>query len=120
MLETNGIKRIEIAHLDRVTEMNTHRKTAIIVGVLFITATVTSSLYYVFAAPLLGAPDYLAAVDESGKVSSCCVWPVTLGDLNKESFHDIWNGSRFENLRAVVNTPQAPERCRKCIMANRL
>ena len=42
--------------------MNSNRKTAIIVGVLFITATVVSSLYYVILDPILNAPDYLVNV----------------------------------------------------------
>ena len=45
--------------------MNTYRKTAIIVGVLFITATVVSSLYYVILDPILNAPDYLIKVSEN-------------------------------------------------------
>ncbi len=45
--------------------MNTHRKTAIIVGVLFIIGTVTSSLYYVLVTPILDAPDYLVKVSEN-------------------------------------------------------
>jgi len=45
--------------------MTSTRKTAIIVGALFITATVTSSLYYVFVAPILDAPDYLVKVSEN-------------------------------------------------------
>ena len=45
--------------------MDSHRKTAIIVGVLFITATVTSSLYYVLVTPILNAPDYLIKVSEN-------------------------------------------------------
>jgi len=45
--------------------MNTHRKTAIIVGVLFIAATVGSSLYYVISDPILNAPDYLVKVSEN-------------------------------------------------------
>ena len=42
--------------------MNTNRKTAIIVGVLFITATVASSLGIVILSPILDAPDYLISV----------------------------------------------------------
>lgn len=45
--------------------MNTNRKTAIIVGALFITATVVSSLYYVIVTPILDAPDYLIKVSEN-------------------------------------------------------
>ena len=42
--------------------MDLNRKTAIIVGVLFITATVASSLYYVILTPILNASDYLINV----------------------------------------------------------
>ena len=42
--------------------MDSNRKTAIIVWVLFITATVASSLYYVILNPILNAPDYLIKV----------------------------------------------------------
>lgn len=42
--------------------MNTHRKTAIIVGILFITATVASSLGFVILDPILNAPDILVNV----------------------------------------------------------
>ena len=42
--------------------MNTYRKTAIIVGVLFITATVTYSLGVVFIEPILSAPNFLVNV----------------------------------------------------------
>ena len=45
--------------------MKSTRKTAIIVGVLFITATVVSSLYYVIVTPILDAPDYLVKVSEN-------------------------------------------------------
>ena len=45
--------------------MDSGRKTAIIVGILFIIATATSSLYYIFVTPILDAPDYLAAVSEN-------------------------------------------------------
>lgn len=42
--------------------MNTYRNTAIIVGVLFIIATVASSLGFVILSPILDAPDYLTGV----------------------------------------------------------
>ncbi len=42
--------------------MNTSRKTAIIVGVLYIIGTVTGILSVVFTGPILNAPDYLIKV----------------------------------------------------------
>jgi len=43
-------------------KMNSYRKNAIIVGVLFITATVANILSDVFLGPILDAPDYLIKV----------------------------------------------------------
>ena len=42
--------------------MNTSRKTARIVGVLFITAMVAGGLRYLYLDPILDAPDYLISV----------------------------------------------------------
>jgi hypothetical protein len=42
--------------------MNTHRKTAIIVGVLFITATVSGTVAATISNPILDAPDYLTQI----------------------------------------------------------
>ncbi|MFX0066972.1 MAG: DUF4386 domain-containing protein [Candidatus Hermodarchaeota archaeon] len=46
--------------------MNSNRRTAIIVGVLFITATVAYSLGVIFLSPILGSPDYLTKASENG------------------------------------------------------
>ena len=48
--------------------MNSNRKTAIIVGVLFITATVAYSLGVIFLDPILGGSDYLTKVSENEKL----------------------------------------------------
>ena len=45
--------------------MNSNRKTAIIVLVLFITATVAYSIGVSFLDPILGAPDYLTKASEN-------------------------------------------------------
>jgi hypothetical protein len=42
--------------------MNTSRKTAIIVGALFIVGTVTGVLSVIFTGPILNSPDYLDKV----------------------------------------------------------
>ena len=46
--------------------MNSNRKTAIIVGVLFIIATVAYSLSVILLGPILGSPDYLTKASENG------------------------------------------------------
>ena len=46
--------------------MNTHRKTAIVVGILFIIATVTSILgYLVILEPILNVPDHLTNISKN-------------------------------------------------------
>jgi hypothetical protein len=51
----------------RWEEMDSNRKTAIIVGVLFITATVAYSLGVIFLDPILGGSDYLNKASENEK-----------------------------------------------------
>ena len=46
----------------KVKKMNSEKKSAIIVGVLFITATVAGTISGVFLLPIVEAPDYLAQV----------------------------------------------------------
>ena len=45
--------------------MDSHRKTAIIVGVLFVTATVAYSFGVIFLDPILGSSDYLTKASEN-------------------------------------------------------
>jgi hypothetical protein len=50
--------------------MYSYRKTAIVVGVLFITATVTAILTLVLLGSILDAPDYLTKVADSCRFGS--------------------------------------------------
>ena len=52
-------------HIEKGENMNSNRKTAIIVGVLFITATVAYSLGVIFLDPILGGSDYLTKASEN-------------------------------------------------------
>jgi len=40
----------------------------------------------------------------NGLVSSCCYWPLILGNINEESFYDIWNGEKANELREAVSS----------------
>ena len=56
--------------------MNTYRKTAIIVGVLYIIGTVAGVLSLVTAGPILSTPDYLAEISAHGTplvVGALCI-----------------------------------------------
>jgi len=57
-----------------------------------------------------------------GLVPICCVdytRRVVLGDVNKESIHQIWNGGRFSEVRKKLTEGRAKEipACRDCRMA---
>jgi len=58
-----GIEMIN--RIENGENMNSNRKTAIIVGVLFITATVAYSLGVIFLDPILGGSDYLTKAFEN-------------------------------------------------------
>jgi hypothetical protein len=51
--------------IEKGENMDSHRKTAIIVGVLFITATVAYSLGVIFLDPILSSSDYLTKASEN-------------------------------------------------------
>jgi Domain of unknown function (DUF4386) len=51
--------------IEKGENMDSNRKTAIIVGVLFITATVAYSLGVIFLDPILGGSDYLTKASEN-------------------------------------------------------
>ncbi len=54
-----------------------------------------------------------------GKVTGCCFdsnLNLALGDVNKDSIKQIWNGSKFQNLRkaVVTNTFSVSSPCYRC------
>lgn len=55
-------------------------------------------------------------VSATGDVLPCCVWPYSLGNLTRQSFEEIWNGSGFRKTRRRVNSryPQTP--CKECTL----
>jgi rSAM/selenodomain-associated transferase 1 len=67
-----------------------------------------------------------AVVTASGKVLPCCISSFTLpyadlslgdlrlGDLGEEGWAEIWNGDRYQALRAALLTDTPPESCRDC------
>jgi radical SAM protein with 4Fe4S-binding SPASM domain len=51
-----------------------------------------------------------------GLVHACCFSEnLVMGDLNRESFGEIWNGRRYRQLRGRVND-SPPADCLKCEM----
>lgn len=56
------------------------------------------------------------SVNERGEVTPCCNSYMVMGDLNRSSFDEIWNGRRYRRLRDTVNTAKAPANCRTCVL----
>ncbi len=56
------------------------------------------------------------SIDEKGLVHPCCVSDQVLGDLNRQSFAEIWNGRKYRTLRRRVNSPYPQLYCRRCML----
>lgn len=55
-----------------------------------------------------------ASIDESGLVMPCCSSQMVLGDLRTQSFAEIWNGPKYQRLRATVNSAAPLHDCKYC------
>jgi radical SAM protein with 4Fe4S-binding SPASM domain len=54
------------------------------------------------------------SVNENGEVMPCCATSTVMGNLEKTSFYDIWNGAKYRKLRKTVNSPRPLIFCRDC------
>jgi MoaA/NifB/PqqE/SkfB family radical SAM enzyme len=57
-----------------------------------------------------------AVVLGSGDVAACCVPGLVMGNLGENSMEEIWNGKRYRELRATVNSTNPPPSCAACPM----
>jgi radical SAM protein with 4Fe4S-binding SPASM domain len=66
----------------------------------------------------LGKPCYHPwrsfSINEKGDVMPCCTTSVVMGNLEKSSFDEIWNGSKYHKLRRTVNSSHPLVFCRDC------
>ncbi len=63
--------------------------------------------------PLCAAGVRYAAISASGEVRGCTILPGAAGNLNEQSFREIWEGSPwFQRLRSI--TPQSLKKCSTC------
>jgi MoaA/NifB/PqqE/SkfB family radical SAM enzyme len=53
-----------------------------------------------------------------GTVFPCCVMGEKLGDMNKQSWEEIWNGSAYQNLRRTIHSWNPTSVCRTCTLPN--
>jgi len=65
---------------------------------------------------LCTVPWHSAVVLGNGDVAACCVPGMEMGNLNEQSLEEIWNGPRYQELRATVNTAHPQPVCAACPM----
>ncbi len=53
-------------------------------------------------------------VRPNGDVCMCCFSRTVMGNLEKQSLEEIWNGERYQYFRRHVNTAYLPEECKEC------
>jgi radical SAM protein with 4Fe4S-binding SPASM domain len=52
----------------------------------------------------------------NGDVAACCVPGLVMGNLNENSMEEIWDGPRYRELRATVNSSKPLPSCASCPM----
>ena len=55
------------------------------------------------------------SINEKGDVMPCCATSVVMGNLERSSFYEIWNGSKYRRLRRTVNSSHPLVFCRDCV-----
>jgi radical SAM protein with 4Fe4S-binding SPASM domain len=50
-----------------------------------------------------------------GMIQPCCVNDKTLGDINTQSFKDVWNGEQYQKFRKMVNSSRKDPNCAQCM-----
>jgi len=54
------------------------------------------------------------SINERGDVMPCCATSVVMGNLERSSFSEIWNGRKYQKLRKTVNSSRPLVFCRDC------
>jgi len=57
-----------------------------------------------------------AVILGNGDVAACCVPGLVMGNLTEASMEEIWNGERYRELRATVNSATPHPVCASCPM----
>jgi radical SAM protein with 4Fe4S-binding SPASM domain len=62
------------------------------------------------------APWESAIILGNGDVQACCVpgREMRMGNLHEQSMEEIWNGPRYQQFRAAVNSANPPKTCNAC------
>jgi MoaA/NifB/PqqE/SkfB family radical SAM enzyme len=59
-------------------------------------------------------------INASGEVRPCCFNDIVLGDLNKQSIEEIWNGPGYTALRSDMAAGRVPPTCATCVRQGRV
>ena len=66
------------------------------------------------------APFTCTAIAWDGEVNLCCNYGDTVENVSDKSFHEVWNGERYQELRKRVNDENdMPDSCKNCFWVNR-
>lgn len=53
-------------------------------------------------------------IAHNGDVHSCCISPRVLGNLNENTFEEIWCGEKYREFRRRLRSHNPNEECRRC------
>jgi radical SAM protein with 4Fe4S-binding SPASM domain len=59
-------------------------------------------------------PWHFLGVEANGDVKICCGGAPHFGNINTQSFEEIWQSPALQHLRRTVNTPDEPKYCKRC------
>jgi radical SAM protein with 4Fe4S-binding SPASM domain len=59
-------------------------------------------------------------VTSAGDVRTCCLNDKSFGNLNEETFEEIWNGDAYQRFREQHARREHPEGCANCILNGRV
>lgn len=51
---------------------------------------------------------------QDGKVLPCCMYGHEMGDMNAQTFPEIWNGQKYKSLRRTIHSWNPTRICRYC------
>ena len=57
-------------------------------------------------------------IKANGQVTPCSVSATVVGDLNKQSFEDVWNGRAYGEFRKKIKSSNPPAECANCPQCN--
>jgi len=63
---------------------------------------------------MCSGPWHFLGIEADGSTKICCGGAPYFGNLNTQTFQDIWTGAALRQLRHTINTPAEPEYCKNC------